>query len=88
MQGSMIYTLFLGVVTYAGFYKCVRIVHAKGCDVTATITLAELIYLTWVNTELSHWQWTTSFKSLVYNGIVLTPVERAMFFGCIKIDRL
>ena len=86
MQGSMIYTFFSGVVTYAGFYKYVRTVHAEGCDVTATITLAELIYLTWLNTKLSHWQWTTLFKPLVYNGIVLTPVERAMFLSIQKLN--
>ena len=42
MQGSMIYKVFSKVVTYADHYKGVRSVHAKGCDVTATVTLPEL----------------------------------------------
>lgn len=42
MQNSMIYKVFSKVVTYADFYKGVRSVFAKGCDVTATITLPEL----------------------------------------------
>lgn len=42
MQGSMIYKVFSKVVTYADYYKGVRSVHAKGCDVTATIALPKL----------------------------------------------
>ncbi|MCJ1260668.1 hypothetical protein MMC22_000530 [Lobaria immixta] len=42
MQGSMIYKVFSKVVTYADFYKGVRSVYAKGCDVTAISTLPEL----------------------------------------------
>jgi hypothetical protein len=42
MQGSMIYKVFSKVVNYAEFYKGVRSVYAKGCDVTATIALPEL----------------------------------------------
>lgn len=42
MQGSMIYKVFTNVVTYAEFYKGVRTVSAKGCDLTATIALPEL----------------------------------------------
>ena len=42
MQGSMIYKVFSNVVTYADYYKGVRSIFAKGCDVTATITLPEI----------------------------------------------
>lgn len=88
MQGSMIYKVFSKVVTYAEFYKGVRTVYAKGCDVTATIALPEL-----TEPILSQ----SRAKPLAVDNFIqvvglqlncLNACKESDVFVCTKVDRL
>lgn len=88
MQGSMIYKVFSKVVTYAEFYKGVRRVYAKGCDVTAAITMPEL-----TQTILGQ----STAKPLAVDNFIqvvglqlncLNACKESDVFVCTKVERL
>ena len=88
MQGSMIYKVFSKVVTYAEFYKGVRTVYAKGCDVTATITLPELTQPILGQSRAKPLAMDNFIQVVGLQLNCLNACRESDVFVCTKIDRL
>ena len=88
MQGSMIYKVFSKVVTYAEFYKGVRTVYAKGCDVTATITLPELTQPILSQSRAKPLAVDNFIQVVGLQLNCLNACKESDVFVCTKIDRL
>ena len=88
MQGSMIYKLFSKVVTYADFYKGVRTVYAKGCDVTATITLPELTQPILSQSRAKPLAVDNFIQVVGLQLNCLNACKESDVFVCTKVDRL
>ena len=88
MQGSMIYKVFSKVVTYAEFYKGVRTVYAKGCDVTATITLPELTQPILSQSRAKPLAVDNFIQVVGLQLNCLNACRESEVFVCTKIDRL
>ena len=88
MQGSMIYKVFSKVVTYAEFYKGVRTVSTKGCDVTATITLPELTQPILSQSRAKPLAVDNFIQVVGLQLNCLNACKESDVFVCTKVDRL
>lgn len=88
MQGSMIYKVFSKVVTYADYYKGVRSVYAKGCDVTATIILPDLTQPILGQTSAKPLALDNFIQAVGIQLNCLNVCKDSDVYVCTKVDRL